>query len=49
MKMILFATLLLHVTIVSAQYAHFITSGTIEFEKRTNAYALIQKMINKDN
>jgi GLPGLI family protein len=39
----------MHVAIVSAQYAHFITSGTIEFEKRTNAYALIQKMINKDN
>ena len=48
-KILLFASLLIHVAIVSAQYAHFITSGTIEFEKRTNAYALIQKMINKDN
>ncbi|MEJ0079778.1 MAG: hypothetical protein WDM78_02165 [Puia sp.] len=45
----MFASLLIHVATVSAQYAHFITSGTIEFEKRTNAYALIQKMINKDN
>jgi GLPGLI family protein len=48
-KILLFASLLIHVAIVSAQYAHFITSGTIEYEKRTNAYAVIQKMINKDN
>ena len=45
----MFASLLLQVAVVTAQYAHFITSGVIEFEKRTNAYALIQKMINKDN
>jgi len=48
-KILLIACLLIHVVLVSAQYAHFITSGSIEFEKRTNAYALIQKMINKDN
>lgn len=32
-----------------AQHAHFTKSGTIEFEKRVNMYALIQKAINKDN
>jgi GLPGLI family protein len=34
---------------VWAQHAHFTTSGSIEFERRTNAYALIQKIMNKDN
>jgi len=32
-----------------AQHAHFTTSGTITFEKRINMFALIPKMINKDN
>jgi GLPGLI family protein len=32
-----------------AQTAHFTTSGTIEFEKKVNMYAVIQKVINKDN
>src|ERR1700748_946880 len=32
-----------------AQHAHFTTSGTIEFERKTNMYAIIPKMINKDN
>ena len=32
-----------------AQHAHFTTSGTIEFERRANAYAVIEKAINKDN
>jgi GLPGLI family protein len=32
-----------------AQHAHFTTTGTIAFEKRVNMYALITKMINKDN
>jgi GLPGLI family protein len=32
-----------------AQHAHFTTSGTIEFDKRINMYALIPKLINKDN
>ncbi len=36
-------------TSLRAQYAHFTSSGMIEYEKRANAYALIQKIINKDN
>jgi len=32
-----------------AQHAHFTTSGTIEFERKTNAWAVIKKEINKDN
>jgi GLPGLI family protein len=48
-KIILFAALLGLSASLRAQYAHFTSSGTIEFEKRTNAYALIQKIINKDN
>jgi GLPGLI family protein len=36
-------------TCAKAQHAHFTKSGTIEFEKRLNMYALIQKAINKDN
>lgn len=32
-----------------AQYAHFTTEGTIEFEKTVNMYAIIKKSINKDN
>jgi GLPGLI family protein len=49
MKIILFVALIGQAFIVRAQYAHFTNSGTIEFERRTNAYALIQKVINKDN
>ncbi len=48
-KIILFAALLGLSASLPAQYAHFTTSGTIEYEKRANAYALIQKIINKDN
>ena len=48
-KIILFAALLGPSAILRAQYAHFTTTGTIEFEKRANAYAVIQKFINKDN
>lgn len=48
-NIILFAALLGLSAILRAQYAHFTTTGTIEFEKRANAYALIQKIINKDN
>lgn len=33
----------------SAQQPHFTTSGTIEFERRTNVFAMIEKLINKDN
>lgn len=32
-----------------AQNVHFIQNGVIEFEKRSNMYALIKKKINKDN
>ncbi len=32
-----------------AQQAHFTTSGTIEFEKKVNLYALIKKEVNSDN
>jgi GLPGLI family protein len=48
-EIILVTALLIHVASLRAQYAHFTTSGSIEFEKRINAYALIQKTINKDN
>lgn len=34
---------------LSAQNAHFTTSGTIEFKKTANMYAMIQKEITKDN
>ncbi len=34
---------------VQAQNAHFIKNGTIEFEKRSNMYALIKKKITPDN
>jgi GLPGLI family protein len=32
-----------------AQHAHFTVSGTIEFEKKVNMYAIISKTITKDN
>jgi len=32
-----------------AQNVHFVTSGTIEFDKTVNMYALMQKEINKEN
>ncbi|MCX2573494.1 GLPGLI family protein [Pedobacter sandarakinus] len=32
-----------------AQNVHFVQNGVIEFEKRSNMYALIKKKINKDN
>lgn len=42
-------TCLLSSSILSAQNAHFTTSGTVEFEKRVNMYGVITKAINKDN
>jgi GLPGLI family protein len=48
-KTVLFAALLGLFINLRAQYAHFTSSGSIEFEKRANAYVLIQKIINKDN
>jgi len=35
--------------IAKAQYAHFTTGGTIEYEKSVNMFVIIKKMINKDN
>jgi GLPGLI family protein len=46
---ITFALLLFFSSTLFAQHAHFTTSGTIEFEKKVNMYAIIQRMINKDN
>jgi GLPGLI family protein len=34
---------------IFAQNAHFIKKGVIEFEKKSNMYAIIKKRINKDN
>ena len=48
-KIILFVVLSGMALSLRAQHAHFTTSGTIEFEKKTNAYAVIKKEINKDN
>ncbi len=48
-KIILFAVLSGLAANVWAQHAHFTTSGTIEFERKTNAWAMIKKEINKDN
>ena len=43
------ALLVLSANSIFAQYARFPTSGTIEFEKTINMYALIKKKINEDN
>ncbi len=48
-KIILFVIIYCLAAGARAQHPHFTTSGTIEFERRTNAYALLQKAINKDN
>jgi len=48
-KIILFAVLLGSAASLQAQHAHFTTSGTIAFERKTNAWAVIKKEINKDN
>jgi GLPGLI family protein len=45
----LFAFLMSAAAGVQAQHTHFTTSGTIEFERKTNAWAVIKKEINKDN
>ncbi|HTE02378.1 MAG TPA: GLPGLI family protein [Mucilaginibacter sp.] len=47
--LITLACLLLLSGSLLAQNKHFTTTGTIEFEKRVNMYALIQKLMNKDN
>jgi GLPGLI family protein len=48
-SLILTCLLLFTGNILFAQNAHFATSGTIEFNKTVNMYALIEKSINKDN
>jgi GLPGLI family protein len=45
----LLVLLVLSANTLFAQYARFPTSGTIEYEKTINMYALIKKKINKDN
>ncbi len=46
---ILFAVLASFTTSLWAQHAHFTRSGTIEYERKTNAWVVIGKEINKDN
>ena len=46
---ILSLILCLSFNVVFAQFARFTTSGVVEFEKKINMHALIQKNINKDN
>ncbi len=48
-KAITLAFLLLLSGKAFAQHAHFTTSGTVEFEKKANMFAIIPKLINKDN
>jgi GLPGLI family protein len=43
------AVLLGFAGVAYAQQPHFTTSGAIEFERKTNAWAVIKKEINKDN
>ena len=47
--LLLFAMLMGTAAGLKAQHAHFTRSGTIEFERKTNAWAVIKKEINKDN
>jgi GLPGLI family protein len=46
---ILFAVLSGFTASLRAQHAHFTRSGTIEFERKSNSWAVIKKEINKDN
>ncbi len=48
MKLIATAVLLFTCNMLFAQNAHFTTSGTIEFEKTANTYALVKKLYNKN-
>jgi GLPGLI family protein len=47
--LIIIGLLTLITKLAVAQNAHFTTSGTIEYEKSANMYAILKKMINKDN
>jgi GLPGLI family protein len=46
---ILFAVLTSLAASLRAQHAHFTTGGTVEFERKTNVWAMIKGEINKDN
>jgi GLPGLI family protein len=48
-SIIFLSVLLLTGKLSFAQYTHFTTTGTIEYDKTVNMYALIKKSINKDN
>jgi GLPGLI family protein len=48
-RLILFAALISIAGTLKAQHAHFVTAGTIQFERRANAYTIVQKAITKDN
>jgi len=48
-KIIIFAVLLGIAVSIRAQHAHFTTSGTIVFERRTNVWAMVKRETNKDN
>jgi len=48
-KYILTGLLLLMMNSLFAQNAHFTTSGTVEYNKTSNTFAMIEKQINKDN
>lgn len=48
-RIILFSILFCVSKLTLAQNTHFTTSGTIEFEKSVNMFALIKKNITKDN
>lgn len=48
-RYILLITLMLMAGTLLAQQAHFTTSGIIEYEKKANMYALMKKLMNKDN
>ena len=46
---ILLASLFLTGNVVFAQHAHFTTSGTIEFNRNMNMYAMLKKRVTPDN
>lgn len=48
-KIIIFAVLSAFAAGLRAQQAHFTRSGIIEYERKTNAWAVIKKEVNKDN
>jgi GLPGLI family protein len=47
--LIIISCLVLFNNTLSAQHTHFPKSGTIDFERKVNMYAIISRTINKDN